>query len=202
MAENNKSKNKNKSSNFINRFINDFELYLAAYLFIFLTIMLFAQVVSRYVFNNAVTWTEELANMVFVFLTYLGVSAGVKHRKHLSIDFVVQKVSFKKKRIMLIVSDIIFILFCIYMLFPMFTIINGYNGLGGASSPLLGIPKVISYSTIPVCFVLTIFRLVQDIVKLLNEDEQEIGASKPTLDLGAAEAEWEKNKKLIEGGMD
>lgn len=202
MAEKKESINNDRSLNFASKFLKDYESYLAAYLFIFLTIMLFVQVVSRYLFNSAVTWTEELANIIFVALTYLGVSSAVKHRKHLSIDFVVEKVSFNKKRMMLIISDIVFILFCIYMLWPMMTIINGYNGLGGASSPLLKIPKVISYGIVPICFVLTVFRLVQDIVKLLNEEEQEIGASKPTLDLSAAEKEWEQNKKLIKGGID
>lgn len=194
-------KDKNSSS-FMTRFIKDFEIYLGAYIFIFLTILLFIQVVSRYVFRNAITWTEEISNILFVALTYLGVSAAVKHRKHLSIDFFIELMPFKVKKTLLIISDIVFLGFCVYMLIPMISIVNSFGGFGGAKSPLLGIPKMISFGIIPVCFIFTIFRIIQDIVKLRHEEEKELGASKPTLDLSAAEAEWEQNKKLIEGGND
>jgi C4-dicarboxylate transporter DctQ subunit len=194
----------NEKSNNISfkKLLDDFENYIAAFLFIGLTILLFTQVVTRYFLKSAATWTEEVSNIIFVALTYLGVSSAVKHRKHLCIDFVIEKVSFRTKRILLIISDIVFIMFCIYMLFPMSTIIKGFGGLGGASSPLLGIPKVISYGVIPISFAFTVVRLVQDIIRLMHEKEKEIGATKPTLDLNAAEAEWEQRKQLLEGGID
>lgn len=185
-----------KKENSLIRLLNDFESHVAAVLFFLLTILLTIQVISRYVFNYAFTWTEELANIVYVYIVYLGVSAAVTYRKHLSIDFFLEMSSFKVKRALLIISDVIFIIFCIVMMSPLMKIVIGYNGLGGAKSPLLSIPKVISFGIIPLCFLFTIVRLVQDIMKLLKEEEKELGVSKPTIDLNAAELEWKEKQKL------
>lgn len=175
----------------------DFEVHISAVLFMSLTIMLMVQVISRYVFKHAFTWTEELANIVYVFIVYLGISSAVKHRKHLSIDFFVSRMPFKVKKVLLIVSNIIFIVFCGYMMIPLMAIVKDYEGLGGAKSPLLLIPKVISFGIIPVAFIFTIGRLIQDTIKLYAEEEKELGYSKPTIDLTIAEREWENKKRSI-----
>lgn len=50
------------------------ELYLCVFLMSFMTLVTFIQVVMRKVFNNSLSWSEELARYVFIWLIYIGIS--------------------------------------------------------------------------------------------------------------------------------
>jgi TRAP-type C4-dicarboxylate transport system permease small subunit len=47
------------------------------------------QVVLRYVFNNALSWSEELVRFVFVWATFLGAAIGIKEHIHIGVDAIV-----------------------------------------------------------------------------------------------------------------
>jgi TRAP-type C4-dicarboxylate transport system permease small subunit len=181
----------------IKNFLNHFEINIGTFIFIILTILLNVQVITRYAFGKAITWTEELSTILYVYLIYLGVSAAVLERKHLKIDFVQDLVPFKAKRIMLIISNIIMIGFCIYMISPLMQLIRN---LGTSTSPILNIPKSLSYSIIPISMVISSIRLIQDTIKLTQEKEKELGASKPILDLDKAERERDEILRLQKEG--
>ena len=180
------------------KFLLDIDQYFSALIFVIIMILLFVQVISRYVFKHSFTWTEELGQLLFVWMTYLGVSSAVTYRKHLRIDALLNAVPFKAKKAMLIISDIIFIIFNIYLIFPFVQLIGT---IGSSKTPILGIPKAISYWLIPVILVFSCFKLVLDIIKLVHEDEKRLGTSKPTVDLDAMEQEYlaKKAQKEQEG---
>jgi TRAP-type C4-dicarboxylate transport system permease small subunit len=54
-----------------------------------MTILVFASVTLRYVFNNPVTWSEELASLLFAWVTFVGAYVGFRSRSHISIDTLV-----------------------------------------------------------------------------------------------------------------
>lgn len=174
-------------------FLDNIELYLATLCFIILTIMLTGQVFSRYVLNHAFTWMEEFANMMFVWMIYLGVSAAVTKRKHLRIDFLLDMMSFKWKRTMLLLSNVIFAVFNVYISIIMFDVIKL---LGKSRTTMLRIPQGLVYSIIPLALILSVFRLVQDSRKLLKENEQNLGSSKPAMDLDACERIYQEKVAL------
>ena len=124
-------------------------------------------------------------------MTYLGVSSAVTYRKNLRIDAVLNLVPFKVKKAMLILSDVIFIVFNIYLIFPFVKLIGT---IGSSKTPILGIPKAITYWLIPVILVISSCKLVLDILKLIKEDEKRLGASKPSIDLEACEREYLASK--------
>lgn len=49
------------------------------------------QVVVRYVFNGAFSWTEELARYSFIWATMCGSTIATKNISHATMDFIVQK---------------------------------------------------------------------------------------------------------------
>lgn len=51
-----------------------------------LVLLLFIQVTARYVFAESPEWTEELARLVFVYLTFLGGALAVARRANLRVD--------------------------------------------------------------------------------------------------------------------
>ena len=186
-----------KEESFLIKFLNNFETYIGAVIFIVMTVLLFFQVVSRYVLHHSFTWTEELATILFVWMTYLGVAGAVTYRKHLKIDAFVSAVPFKVRRVLLIVSDIIFFGFSLYIIFPMMRLVNNFAARHAVSS-IMKIPKSLSYVIMPLCFALTAIRLIQDIIRLSKEKEEDIGTSKPTIDMDALEKEAEERKKGVE----
>lgn len=178
------------------KFFTNIDQYVSAVIFIVIMLLLFLQVVSRYIFGHSFTWTEELSVLLFVWMTYLGVSSAVTHRKNLRIDALLNAVPFKAKKVLLILSDIIFIVFNIFLIFPFVQLIGT---IGASKTPILGIPKAITYWLIPVILVISSVKLVFDIIRLAKEDEKRLGASKPSIDLDALEQEYLSGKMKQEG---
>ena len=157
-------------------FLNNIELYLATLCFIVLTVMLTLQVFSRFILHHSWTWMEEFATIMFVWMIYLAISAAVTYRKHLRIDFLLDMMPFKVKKVMLIISNVIFALFNVYISVIMFNVIKL---LGASKTTMLKI------------------RLIQDTIKLAKESEENLGTSKPSMDLDACEREWNAKKAAM-----
>ena len=119
--------------------LENVDQYASAVIFIGIMLLLFVQVVTRYLFNHSFTWTEELSVLLFVWMTYLGVSSAVTYRKNLRIDALLDVVPFKVKKVLLILSDVIFMVFNIYLIFPFLELIES---IGSAKTPLLGLSLI------------------------------------------------------------
>ncbi len=71
-------------------FLLKFEENLAACFMGALLVTLFLQVFTRYVLNDPLSWTEEVARYVYVYIVFLGSSAAISDRTHVGIDFIVK----------------------------------------------------------------------------------------------------------------
>jgi TRAP-type C4-dicarboxylate transport system permease small subunit len=79
-----------------------------------LTIMVglvFGNVVARYVFNSAITWAEEVARFLFVWLTFVGASFGLMKGLHLGMDMVVVRFSPRTRSLVEVVNGFIILAF-------------------------------------------------------------------------------------------
>lgn len=59
-------------------------------LLVFMTLMcsvMLTQVVSRYLFNTPLTWPEEVARYLFIWIVFLGAAVAFRARAHLGMDF-------------------------------------------------------------------------------------------------------------------
>jgi TRAP-type C4-dicarboxylate transport system permease small subunit len=63
--------------------------YLTMACIAMMAILVIAQVVLRYVFNDPLTWSEEMARIDFIYLTFIGIGAAYGRRRHMSIDAIV-----------------------------------------------------------------------------------------------------------------
>lgn len=52
----------------------------------FMTCLVFVSVLFRYVLNRPLAWTEELASLLFAWLTFIGAYVGFRTRSHIRID--------------------------------------------------------------------------------------------------------------------
>jgi TRAP-type C4-dicarboxylate transport system permease small subunit len=63
-----------------------------------MAILVIAQVVMRYVFNDPLDWSEEMARLVFISLAFIGIGAAYGRRRHMFIDALVILLPEKAKR--------------------------------------------------------------------------------------------------------
>lgn len=72
--------------------------------------IIFFQVIMRYVFNNSLSWSEELGKFLFVWLSWLGISIGHRRKEHIRITLLVEKLPYKIKKILEAISEVILII--------------------------------------------------------------------------------------------
>lgn len=61
--------------------------------FVVMVIVTFAQVLARFVFNDPISWSEEVARFLFVWITLIGAGHAVAYSKHFAVDFLYSRFS-------------------------------------------------------------------------------------------------------------
>ena len=139
------------------------ELYICIALMSAMTVILFVQVVMRYVLQSSLSWSEELARYLFVWLIYLGISYGAKIMKHIKIDAALGIFPGKIRPWIVILGDLIFLGFALYICYSSYGLVKKQIMIGQVS-PAMQMPMWILYSAPMVGFALTAFREVQTLI--------------------------------------
>jgi len=152
----------------VRKFLNEFELYLGAVASGTMFVVLFAEVVSRYVFNKAFSWSEELALILFVWSIYFGACAAIRRHQNLRLEILLDKLNPRNRLIFELIGNCFYMLFSGIVLFGIMPIvIRLFNS--GTSTAVMSIPKWINYSIIPAMFALALVRMVQDSIARVQE---------------------------------
>lgn len=146
------------------KFLDDyFEMSVCIVLMSAMTLVLAVQVFMRYVMQSSLTWSEELARYIFVWLIYMGISYGAKIMKHIRIEAAVLLLPQKGQRYAEILGDILFLGFALFVVVTSWGIVQKQLMLG-QTSPAIQMPMWMLYSAPMVGFALTAVRQVQAIV--------------------------------------
>lgn len=137
------------------------EVLLAA-LLTAMSLLIGAQVFMRYVMQNSLTWSEELARYCFIWATYIGVSYGVKERAHICVTAVKDLFSERIRVLIGIFSYLIFGAFAVLVIWESWFLAMKIFKFGQQSSSL-GIPMGWIYLAPTVGFGLVLVRLLQQI---------------------------------------
>lgn len=143
------------------KFLNKhFEEILIAILFALMSLIIGLQVCMRYIFNDSLSWSEELARYCFIWATYIGIAAGFKHYAHIRVDFFTDRFFKNFKHHINILAYIVVVVFSFFIIIEgheLFSKILRFN----QRSSTLGIPMAYIYLAPVVGFSLTVLRLVQ-----------------------------------------
>jgi TRAP-type C4-dicarboxylate transport system permease small subunit len=71
---------------------------VAAVLVVALAVVVFVQVFNRYVLKAPLAWSEDLAMLLFQWVTFLGAAIGVKRMRHFGIELLVRNLPEKFHR--------------------------------------------------------------------------------------------------------
>ena len=137
-----------------------------------MSIIIVLQVFFRYVLNNSLSWSEELARYLFIWMIYIGISYGVKLDKHICVDAVYTFMPKGIKRGYAIVAYILFLIFAVAIIYYGILVV-GMQITSGQVSPAMGLPMQYVYVAPVVGMVLTVVRLVQKIYYAVTAKEWE-----------------------------
>lgn len=130
------------------RFYDELEAHILSFSLAFTTILIFVQVVMRYVFNNSLSWSEELARYIFIWQIWLGTSVSMKANEHICLDMLNNKLQGKAKIILALIANILMMLFCAFLAKYGYDLAVSMMRRGN-KSVALRIPMWIVYSALP-----------------------------------------------------
>ena len=132
---------------------------LCALLLAVMVVLLSIQVVGRYVFDDPPDWTEELARMIFIYLTFVGGALAVARNANLRIDSLRERLT-PRSRMMLDIG-----LALIGVVFLAVTLYYSVGLLARLShQPMTSVPisKAFMYAAVPVgCALMLVYELVR-----------------------------------------
>lgn len=116
-------------------------------------------------FLSALTWSEELAKYIFVWVVFIGMSYGIGKGLHIRLEILEEKLPTKAVKILSVVCDV----FCIVIFAGLFQPSLEYLTFQ-CTQKAATIPVHMGYvaAVMPVSLVLCIIRMALDIVKLMK----------------------------------
>ena len=136
------------------------ELYLCVFLMSFMTLVTFIQVVMRKVFNNSLSWSEELTRYIFVWAGFLSVSFCTKRCISIKIEQFVAMFPRRGKAVFKLVNHTFELIFFFYLMpFAVKYLMSAVES--GQVSPACHIPMYYVQAAPLVSFLLVSIRIMQ-----------------------------------------
>ena len=133
------------------------------------------QVFTRYVLNNSLSWTEELARYAFISVTMISASTCVKNRSHATITFLLEILPQKITEVIVFLGDfVVAFASCVVIRYGL----EIMNSVKGQSSTALHIPKSLLYMMVVIGCVGILIQTISNILIKLFEVIEKKGADK------------------------
>lgn len=180
-----------------------------------MTLLTFANVISRYVFNDNILWALELTVFMFAWMVLVGASYGVKQHFHIGVDVIINMVSAEKRKFFAVLSVLACLAFSILLLigswnywYPFATERAWYETDDIPMPEMLQfladwlnegeryekVPRFIPYMALPIGMALLTFRFAQAAYRIMTgELDRLISAHEAEEDLEALKADMQDN---------
>ncbi|MBG6072430.1 MULTISPECIES: TRAP transporter small permease [unclassified Polaromonas] len=151
--------------------LNDIETLLCEWLLALFVVLLFAQIVSRQVFNHSLAWSEELSTYMFVWFAYLGAVVAAKMSAHNRVTVHFQFMPKWLATTLLTVGDLLWVAFNMYFVWLSYDFVFNRMNLFWKSQTL-GVPMKYIYMILPIAFTLMSIRVLWTIYLRVVKGEE------------------------------
>ncbi len=127
-----------------------------------MSIIIAVQVFFRYVLLNSISWSEEIARYLFIYMVYFGISYAVRTNRHIRVEVVLNMLPDRGRKILTIIADIFFMIFATVVTVKSGVVVGTISRLGQIAG-VTGIPMGIIYSAVPVGYGMVVVRLLQNL---------------------------------------
>ena len=84
--------------------------------FAMMVILVFAQVVTRYLTDNSLTWSEELSRFIMVWMVYLASVLTYNAQQHIVVDALISQLRGLAKTIVLLINKLAVMVFIVFVI--------------------------------------------------------------------------------------
>ena len=151
--------------------LNDIETLVCEWLLALFVILLFAQIVSRQVFNHSLSWSEELSTYMFVWFAYLGAVVAAKMSAHNRVTVHFQFMPKWLATTLMTVGDLLWVAFNLYFVWLSYDFVFNRMNLFWKSQTL-GVPMKYIYMILPIAFTLMSIRVLWTIYLRVVKGEE------------------------------
>lgn len=140
--------------------------FLLAMILASMAVIVFMQVFFRYALNSPLSWPEEVARLMIVWLTFLGGYMALREKKHIGFSLLVQKLSPQAQQIVAIAGQVLIILFLLVMIKEGVLFAQKFANV---PMPYTQFPiGKVAYTVFPISGVLMLLQMVQDLSEALS----------------------------------
>lgn len=135
-------------------------------------IILFINVILRYCFNSSIYGADELARVLFVWMSWLGISIGERRSEHIRIDMLVQRLHGTPRKTIELLANLITLGILLVL------VIHGMENVAtyarkGVMTPMWKIPQALVYFSVPYSCAVMGIRLIFNSIALFKKTEEE-----------------------------
>jgi TRAP-type transport system small permease protein len=137
--------------------INWFVERFCVLLLVLLVLDVWLGVLVRYVIPMPITFTEELARYLMIWMALLAVSAAIVHRQHIGVEFVFTRLPAPARRWLAVAFDLIGFLFFFGLFWYGLSFVE--RGMG-RTTMIYGMPRGYAFAAVPVAALLAAIQLL------------------------------------------
>ena len=135
-----------------------------------MVVLIFVQVITRYIFENSLSWSEELARYVHIWQIWIGASFAIRKKEHIKVEAFKKLFNEKGQKIIELISLIVWFVLAVFLAVAGTDLVNTMF-TRGQDSPAMQMPMWSIYSAIPIGGLLMAIRLVQQIYFLFKPEK-------------------------------
>jgi TRAP-type C4-dicarboxylate transport system permease small subunit len=140
--------------------------WLLIALFVLIFALVLAQVVFRYVLNNPLVWSEELARLAFVWVAMLTWGLGARRRSHIAVTFIPDMLPRTPRLLLAMLVQALIVVFCAILAWHGVTLTARNTDM---SLVTLDIPYAIVYIVVPLGAAIVVLYCLAEIHRLARE---------------------------------
>lgn len=145
--------------------INEYLMKFVAFLMAIIFSVLVVQVFYRFVINASLSWSEEVARYLTIWMVFTGIAICIRHQSLIAVEIVVQSVPAKVKKVMNIAVNAITLGFSIFLvIYGIEMILTSMHDISTA----LAMPMWIAYIIVPVGGFLSFLNALAVLVELIT----------------------------------
>ena len=136
---------------------------LSNILLLIILALVFAEVITRYVFSQSYSFLEEFSKWSQIWIAYLMLGVVEKTRGHIKVDILYSKLTVKHRTFLLFTHDLIALIFCVVLFWSGVDVVKNSYLLGYVSTTEFIVPMWIVMLSAPLGALILGFFVVEHI---------------------------------------
>ena len=130
-------------------------------------LVLFINVILRYIFNSSLYGADELARVLFIWMSWLGISIGERESEHIKIDLLTSRLKGISEKVIKVISNLITLTILALLVWFGLVVVGKYYAMSNRT-PMYHIPQWFIYSCIPVSCTVMGLRVIAKFIEIFK----------------------------------